>query len=71
MYDKDRYENNKDKILQQQKAYRDRNKEKIAEKRKQYKAKRKEITKEYNAKAWPEYYAKNRERILSLSLIHI
>jgi len=64
MYDKQRYENNKEKICQQQKAYRDRNKAKIAEKRKQYKAERKEIIKEYNAKSWPEYYAKNKEKIL-------
>ena len=32
MYDKQRYENNKEKICQQQKAYRDRNKAKIAKK---------------------------------------
>lgn len=65
MYNKDRYERNKEKILQQQKSYRDRNKEVISEKRKAYKSSRKEIIREYNAQAWPEYYAKNRDKILS------
>jgi len=65
MYNKDRYNKNKEKICQQQKAYRERNKEKIAIKRKEYKANRKEIIKEYNAKSWPKYYAKNKEKILA------
>lgn len=65
MYNKERYEANKEKILEQQKSYRDRNKESISVKRKAYKAKRKDIIKEYNAKSWPEYYAKNREKILA------